>query len=696
MKFKFYLIVFITFIFFNYSQDIFSKNLIKVTFPNGNEWLRAGVSWNYKIRWVTLGDIDKVKIEYSIDGGKSYQVIADSVENTGRYIWKLPKVNTDNALIRVSSIDGSVSDTSDSLFHILYFPNTAKIKFNVTINTFTPKNDYICIGFDWRGPIKMNKIGENQWEAVIDFYPIGDTVTYKYCRNCECSSADEYFPDVEIGWRKLPVTQSSIEVNDTVNRWRWLPQNGEVPSIDTSKYVKEKPDYIKHNDFMAGIMLADYWRHGWIDSLDTTLNRVSKFSNANWVEYSPVPEIVQFYPVPLIDKEGNNATSEEDLIEIIEKVHSHGLKLFLNPFPWALYVSDNSTQNHSKDWWNAFQEQWGKIMLYYAKIAEKYGVEMLGFRMWMNIENISDDEKSIVNSLAIQTLEKIRNIYHGKIAVNFSIHKADMDVFKYGDYLSMSLWTIYPWLLCNGKDSIDKVSTNLKNHIENELDKIRKEYNKNIIIGQIAAASYSNACEGEPDFETQSPYFKDDKNVQLDLQEQADIYEMFFKIISQYPWIKGTFSFGYQYWDSIDKSPSVRWKPAENVLGKWYKWLTVKEIPFYSLEGLKFSDNMTLPNPEKNLIKISSGKYAVTPSLIVPDDLKGKKVKLLFYVYFPSLNQWFHLPDKDKIISDEQVKFDNLVDAVDFSNLKNFKFQIWYGVQYKDSIYFNVYTVEVD
>ena len=181
MRFKnFILITFAVFILLN---NVFSENLIKITFPNGNEWLRSGVSWDYKIRWVNFGDSDKVKIEYSIDGGKSFQIIADSVENSGRYTWKLPKVNTDNALIRVSSIDGSVSDTSDSPFHILYFSNTAKIKFNVKIDTFTPDDDYICIGFDWREPVKMNKIGENQWEAVIDFYPIGDTVTYKYCRN---------------------------------------------------------------------------------------------------------------------------------------------------------------------------------------------------------------------------------------------------------------------------------------------------------------------------------------------------------------------------------------------------------------------------------------------------------------------------------------------------------------------------------
>jgi hypothetical protein len=91
--------------------------VLHVTSPNGGESWKVG--YFYNITWDTIGTIDNVKLEYSINGGGSWTEIIASTANTGNYQWTVPDSPAENCLIRVSDAAGSSTDTGNESFAIV-------------------------------------------------------------------------------------------------------------------------------------------------------------------------------------------------------------------------------------------------------------------------------------------------------------------------------------------------------------------------------------------------------------------------------------------------------------------------------------------------------------------------------------------------------------------------------------------------
>lgn len=86
--------------------------------PDGGEILNYGEL--FAIQWATVGNIPNVKLEYSLDDGQTYSVIAASVPNTGIYVWSIPEADSQRAIIRVSDASNSMAfDESNAGFAIL-------------------------------------------------------------------------------------------------------------------------------------------------------------------------------------------------------------------------------------------------------------------------------------------------------------------------------------------------------------------------------------------------------------------------------------------------------------------------------------------------------------------------------------------------------------------------------------------------
>jgi hypothetical protein len=72
---------------------------IVIQYPGGGDSYNVGSTVG--IEWGTIGDIPKVDISYSINGGATWTIIASNVTNNGYYSWKLPYTPSDNCLVRV-------------------------------------------------------------------------------------------------------------------------------------------------------------------------------------------------------------------------------------------------------------------------------------------------------------------------------------------------------------------------------------------------------------------------------------------------------------------------------------------------------------------------------------------------------------------------------------------------------------------
>ena len=89
---------------------------ISVISPNGGEHWPAGT--REKITWLAgeYEDSYPFNIEYSVDGGKNYTLIAGQVPNSGTYLWS-PAAESKNMRVKVADAnDADIFDASDNTF----------------------------------------------------------------------------------------------------------------------------------------------------------------------------------------------------------------------------------------------------------------------------------------------------------------------------------------------------------------------------------------------------------------------------------------------------------------------------------------------------------------------------------------------------------------------------------------------------
>jgi hypothetical protein len=87
--------------------------------PNGGEEYKVGRSYN--IRWVNIGTIPDVKLQYSRDDfSTDVQTISAAVPNIGMYLWTIPDAVSDKVKVRVSDPnDKGAYDDSNNYFRIV-------------------------------------------------------------------------------------------------------------------------------------------------------------------------------------------------------------------------------------------------------------------------------------------------------------------------------------------------------------------------------------------------------------------------------------------------------------------------------------------------------------------------------------------------------------------------------------------------
>jgi subtilisin family serine protease len=104
------------------SDAVFSIDVrsLTLTSPNGGQtW---GVGDSHPITWTSTGGVGNVKLEYTVNNGSRWIEIVSSTTNDGSYDWLIPDNPSENCRVRVSEIDGPLSDQGDNVFIITIFP----------------------------------------------------------------------------------------------------------------------------------------------------------------------------------------------------------------------------------------------------------------------------------------------------------------------------------------------------------------------------------------------------------------------------------------------------------------------------------------------------------------------------------------------------------------------------------------------
>lgn len=146
-----------------------SVTTISVTSPTtGDNWI---VNSQHNITWDYYGAITYVKIEYSIDGGNNYLLIASPVAvSTKTYPWTIPNNPSNTCKIKISDLNGPTYG-ENGLFTISTIPSTCGTDWDVVydagpefFNAITYSNNlYIAVGKD--GLIWKSSNGQD-WTLV--------------------------------------------------------------------------------------------------------------------------------------------------------------------------------------------------------------------------------------------------------------------------------------------------------------------------------------------------------------------------------------------------------------------------------------------------------------------------------------------------------------------------------------------------
>ena len=78
---------------------------VTILSPKANDIVKAGefyeVLWKAEPAESEFGAM--VTVEFSKDGGKSWDIVAENVLNSGKYMWKVPKIDSAQCKVRVFS-----------------------------------------------------------------------------------------------------------------------------------------------------------------------------------------------------------------------------------------------------------------------------------------------------------------------------------------------------------------------------------------------------------------------------------------------------------------------------------------------------------------------------------------------------------------------------------------------------------------
>jgi hypothetical protein len=251
--------------------------------------------------------------------------------------------------------------------------------------------------------------------------------------------------------------------------------------------------------------------------------------------------------------------TDEDLVHVIAKAHSLGMKVMLKP-----HVDLNNDPAHWRGQigfdneadWDAWFASYRDFINHYAELAQSNGVEQ--FCVGTELEGTSGRESDWR-----QVIAEVRKRFSGPItyASNKGGEETNIKWWDAVDYIGVDAY--YP--LTNKNDpTFEELKAAWESHLA-ILEDLANLYGKQIIITEIGYRSIDGANKAPWDWQSSGT---------IDLQEQADCYRAFFETFWNRPWLAGVY--WWMWWadpaigGATDDSYTPYKKPAEDVLRAYY------------------------------------------------------------------------------------------------------------------------------
>jgi len=471
-----------------------------------------------------------------------------------------------------------------------YSGSSAPITFDMTVPGNTPPEDYVSIQlnpvFGWTEPIPMWRLGNNHWAFVLtNPLDIVAHFNYRFCRNDQCGSADDAATRGErsVGY---PMNTSLFPqtIVDQVDSWAWIENN--PPQIIPSMPAVNP----RGNAFLAGVEILPAYRPSWNSNFPRAIADLQGLGG-NWIIVTPSWTFTRVNP-PVLEQVPGQDPLWQDLISMIGVSQQSGLNVALDPTP---HISLGAAAmwreaERSFSWWLVWFDRYRSFALHHADLAAHSGAQALILGGdWMEpalpggaLEDgtpsgVPADAESRWRNL----LQEVRSRYNGPIMWSLSFQRAAERPPAFLDSVDQVYILFSEPLASNNNPSLAEMETEAARLLDSGLAPLFSRFNKPIILaaGYPSADGASTSCLPDPqggclDQTALSRPNDDIPTIQLDLQEQADIYQALLSTINNRTWIYGFVTRGY-YPPAIlqDKSTSIHGKPAQSILQAWFPHL---------------------------------------------------------------------------------------------------------------------------
>jgi hypothetical protein len=429
----------------------------------------------------------------------------------------------------------------------------------------------------------MRSVGTNRWQYKL-YGPLNivGAFGYRYCRNAQCDSADDV-QTAGAGSRGHTVTPSIApqDIIDTVTEWAW-PQKTGSPSL----IATEIPP--RGTGFFAGVEFQSYYDPSVPLFVPNALKHIQAIGS-NWVFLTPSWTYALGNPLIFSEQPGQDAFWS-DTVTMVTQARAINLNIALFPQPHFDTAASDFWSSAPRDanWWNSWFDHYRAFAVHYADLANLTGSQALVIGGdWIapalpngkladgNPSGVPADAEARWKSVIAEVRQHFRGIVIFALPYDTSVISAPIGILSDVDAVYL-LWfaKLSDQASPNKTELLDEIGRLLDNNVA----PVQTQVNKPIIIGLSYPSSTHSATGCIPDGNGGCEYWTalnrpnpDLNTVNLDLQQQVDIYDAVFNAINGRTWVTGLISRGYFAPAALqDKSASIHGKPTADLLWYWF------------------------------------------------------------------------------------------------------------------------------
>jgi hypothetical protein len=463
-------------------------------------------------------------------------------------------------------------------------PN-APITFEVQVPSDTPVSDAVYIQFNsfgWAEPLPMWKVGTNRWAYKL-YGPLNiiGAFRYRYCRNAQCGSADDAAtPGGNPPGRNVTPALTPQDIIDTVNQWAWSkPQSVTLVQTDIPA---------RGAGFVAGVEFQRFYSPALHIFVPAAVQNIQAIGG-NWVFLSPSWTYTAADPLTFRQLPGQDPFVT-DTKSAAAFARSLNLNVALFPQPRFPQTAGDfwKTAPRSAAWWDAWFNHYRAFAVHFADLATRSDAQALilggdWIAPALPDGKLADGSPSGVPADAearwLTILAEVRQHYAGRVLFAIPYTNADLqppvNLLRGADAIYL-LW----FAKLSASPTPDKAAMTAEagRLLDENIFPVQAQTGKPLIIGlSYPSSSYSatgclpNPAGGCLDWTALDRPNPDIPSLNLDLQQQFDIYDAILNAVNGRTWVSGVVSRGYFPPAALqDKSASVHGKPAADLLWYWF------------------------------------------------------------------------------------------------------------------------------